>query len=212
MESRLKKREKLVETAYSRLSLKAQSRARYWMFPFYHSTRDYHAARGFLPKHFNGPNGLFELAGAWDVWLHLDDQKSLEKHFPKLEDAAAHAEHPYTQGLLLACLGEYCLRTGQWRLAVRFYQLIPVESANTHQAVLGPLHAHFGELLDTCKTAREKLNRFKHYHDPDLEVILPSNLSGQHREIEKQLNVFERGLRRLLGRKRLKQLERPQLI
>lgn len=208
MESHLKRRRKLVEKAHGRLSTKAQRHARFWMLSFCHSAKDYATASRFLPKRFNGPNGLFELAWAWDIWSGLNDEKSLEKFFLTLATSAASAGHPYTRGLLLTCLGDYCLRTGQWQLAGKFYQLIPVESANTQQAVLGPLLALSGEMLATCQTSRETLSRFKHHHDPDLDVILPGNLSSQHREIERQLNIFERGLRRMLGKKGLKQLKK----
>ncbi len=210
MDSRLKPRRKVVARAYNRLSGKAQRSVRYWVLSFYHSAGDYATAHQFVPKRFNGPNGLFELAWAWDIWSAMNDEKSLAKHFPTLVTAASNAEHPYTRGLLLACLGDYCVRTAQWRLAVEFYQLIPIESANTQQAILGPLFARSGELLAACNTAREALSRFKSYHDPELEVILPGNLRSQHLEIERQLDVMESGLKRLIEKRGLKQMDEHQ--
>lgn len=211
MDSRLKPRRKVVARAYNRLSAKAKRSVRYWVLSFYHSAGDYAAAEHFVPKRFTGPTGLFELAWAWDIWSALNDEKSLTKHFPTLVTAASDAEHPYIRGLLLTCLGDYCVRTAQWRLAVEFYRHIPIESANTQQAILGPLFARSGELLAACSTAREALGRFKSYHDPELEVVLPGNLRSQHLEIERKLNVMESGLKRLIGKRGLKQMDRHHL-
>lgn len=198
-----------VEKAYARLSAKAQRRARYWMTCFYHSVGDYATARRFLPKRFNGPWGLMELSFAWDIWSELDDKESLRKHSRLMADGAACADCPFMQSVLLARLGDYFLRTGEWRLAAESYREIPVESVNAHQAVLGPVLALCGELLAACEAARKPLALFKAYHDPDSEVPLAANLTEMHRDIEKQLNALQRGLRRLLGKKRLKELGRP---
>ena len=197
-----------VEKAYARLSAKAQRRVRFWMLSFYHSVGvgDYATASRFLPKRFNGPWGLIELGFAWDIWSELDDKESLSKHRRTMAEGAARADYPFTQSMLLASLGDYLLRTGEWRLAAESYREIPVESVNAHQAVLGPVLALCGELLSACEAARKPLALFKTYHDPDSEVPLAANLSEMHRDIEKQLNALQGGLRRLLGKKRLKEL------
>ncbi len=198
-----------VEKAYDRLSMKAQRRVRFWMLSFYHSARDYATASRFLPKRFNTPYGLTELGFAWDIWSELDDKESLRKHLGLMADGAACADYPFTQSMLLASLGDYFLRTGEWQLAAESYRKIPAESVNAHQAVLGPVLALCGELLAACEAARKPIALFKTYHDPDSEVPLSANLSEMHRDIEKQLNALQHGLRRLLGKKRLKELGRP---
>ena len=208
MDTRLRARRATMRKAYGRLTVKAQRSVRYWMLAFYHSAHDCQAAKEFIPRHFNGPHGLFELGWAWDIWCAANDEKSLKKHFPTLATAASQAEHPYTKGLLLMCLGDYCILTRQWQRAVEFFQLIPIESANVQQAIFGALLARSGELLDECRRAGETLNLFKHYHDPDLDVVLPGNLPSQYNEIERQLKAFNRGLLRFLGKERLKQIER----
>lgn len=204
--TRLKPFRSGVEQAYARLSAKAQRRVRFWMLSFYHSLHDYATANRFLPKRFNTHHGLIELSFAWDVWTELDDKESLEKHLKLMVDGASCAEYPFTRSMLLASLGDYFLRTGEWRLAAESYREIPVESVNAPQAVLGPVLALCGELLATCEAARKPLAQFKAYHDPDAEMPLAANLSEMHRDIEKQLNALQSGLRRLLGKKRLKKL------
>lgn len=199
-----------VEKAYARLSAKAQRRVRFWMLSFYHSSRDYATARRFLPKRFNTSFGLTELGFAWDIWSALDDTESLRKHLRLMADGAACADHPFTQSMLLASLGDHFLRTGEWQLAADSYREIPVESVNAHRAVLGPVLALCGELLAACEAARKPLARFKTYHDPDSEVPMAANLTEMHRDIERQLNALQRGLRRLLGKKRLKELGQPE--
>lgn len=204
--TRLKPCRPCVEKGYARLSAKAQRRVRFWMLSFYHSAGDYATARRFLPKRFNGPWGLTELGFAWDIWSELDDKESLRRHSKLMAEGAACAGYPFTQSMMLASLGDYFLRTGEWRLAAESYREIPVEYVNAHQAVLGPVLALCGELLAACEAARKPLARFKAYHDPDIEVPLSANLSEQHRDIEKQLNALQSGMRRLLGKKRLKEL------
>jgi hypothetical protein len=208
MVTRLRARRATVRKAYGRLTAKGQRSVRYWMLAFYHSAHDYEVAKEFIPRHFNGPHGFFELAWAWDIWCAVNDEKSLKKHFPTLATAASQAEHPYTKGLLLTCLGDYCILTRQWQLAVECFQLIPIESANVQQGIFGALLARSGELLDECKRAGETLNRYKQYHDPTLDVILPGNLPSQYNEITRQLKAFNPGLLRFLGKERLKQIER----
>ena len=212
MASRLKRQRKSVETAYARLKMKDQRAVRHWMLAFYHSAAEYRLARCFIPKSFNRPNSVFELVWAWDIWSALDDEKSLAKHFSGLVTAASRSEHPLIKGMLLTSIGDYCMRTEQWHLASEFYGLIPTESSNLQQAILGPLLARFGEFLQALKTATKTLDRFKCHHDADLETILPGNLRMQHREIQKQLNTLDRGMKRLLGKKGLKQIERDDRL
>lgn len=197
-----------IEKAYARLGTRAQRRVRFWMLSFYHSVGvgEYATASRFLPKRFNGPWGLIELGFAWDIWSALDDKESLRGHLRLMADEAARAEHPFTRSMLFASLGDYFLRTREWRLAAESYREIPAESANAHQAVLGPVLALCGELLAACEAARKTLATFKSYHDPDAEVSMAANLTAMHRDIEKQLNALRSGLRRLLGKKRLKEL------
>ena len=204
--TRLKPCRPCVEKGYARLSAKAQRRVRFWMLSFYHSAHDNATARRYLPKRFNNPNGLMELGFAWDIWSELDDKESLRKHLMLMADGASCADYPFTRSMLLASLGDYFLRTGEWRLAAESYREIPVESVNAHQAVLGPVLTLCGELLAACEAARKPLALFKTYHDPDIEVPLSDNLTEQHRDIEKQLNALQSSLHRLLGKKRLKEL------
>ncbi len=206
LDARLKPSRAGIEKAYARLSAKAQRRVRFWMLSYHHSTKNYLAAKQFIPKRFNGPLGLIELAFAWDVWSGLDDKKSLQKHFKIMTAGADAASDPFTHSVLLASLGDYFLRTGEWRLAAESYREIPVEFVNAHQAVLGPVLAIYGELLAACAAAHKTLALFKTHHELQVEVPLVGNLVWQNRDIEKQLNALQHGLRRLLGKKRLKEL------
>jgi tetratricopeptide (TPR) repeat protein len=176
------------------------------MLSFYHSMDDYVSAVKFLPKRFNGRFGLLELSFAWDIWTELGDEDSMRRHLKRFVDWAWHADQPLARSILLANLGDYFLRMGEWRAASECYQEIRADSANAHQAVLGPVLALAGELWAACKDAHETLRLFKTYDDPDAEVPAAANEREMHRDIEKQLNAIQRGLGRVLGKKRLKKL------
>jgi tetratricopeptide (TPR) repeat protein len=205
-EDKLKRWRKRVEENYSRMSQRDQHRVRFWMLSFYHSTRDYQAARRFIPKRFNSPYGLVELGFAWDIWSALGDEKSMELHFEAMVAGAESADHAFTRGMLLANLGDYCLLKTRWEMAAGCYREIPVESANAHQAVLGPLLALAGNFLSECSERRQALEDFQHHHDPDLSSGLAMDVSAQNRKLGLEVRTLETGLRRLLGRKRLKSI------
>ena len=138
------------------------------MLSFLHSSRDYAAAKQFLPKRFNTDFGLMEFSFAWDIWLELGDEKALDANLGKLVSGTRWAEDPWMRGALCTSLGDYFMRRGQWRQAVESYQQIPVESGHAQQAVLGPLGALLGELISATGASREALDRFKNYHYPDV--------------------------------------------
>ena len=142
-------------------------------------------------------------------WSELGDEKSLARHCKRMASGAAYADDPFMRGSLLASLGDYCLRKGQWRKAVECYREIPVESAHAQQAALGPLMALAGEFLAACGEATETLSRFQRHYDPDLGSSLTNELSTEYRKAGHEISALNSGLRRLLGKKRLKELGRP---
>lgn len=197
---------KRVEESYARLSPRGRHHVGFWMLSFYYSAHDYRAACQFIPKRFKNPYGMLELGFAWDIWTELGDEKALEKHFKIMAAGATGADAPETRGALLASLGDYCLRKGQWKMAADCFREIPSESFHPHHAVLGPLMALAGELLATCGTARETLSGFQKRHDPDLSSSLSKELSSDYRKIGQEVAAFTSGFRRALGKKRLKEL------
>lgn len=206
MEHRLKHWRRSVEETYTRLSPQGQRRVRFWMLSFHFSSHDYPAAARLIPKRFREPYGLVELAFAWDIWAELGDEKSSARHYKRIAAGAAYADDPFMRGSLLASLGDYCLRKGQWRRATECYRKIPVESAHAHQAALGPLMALAGEFLAACGEATETLSRFQRHYDPDLGSSLTNELSAEYRKAGHEISALNSGLRRLLGKKRLKEL------
>ena len=208
LDSRLRRIRGDVENAYARLNTKGQRHVRCWMFLFYHSAGEYVVAIPFMPKRFNGTNGMLELTSAWDIWTSLGDEASLEKYFNSLVACAETALNPFMRGTLFARLGDYCLGKGKWRQAARYFEQVTIDSGSTYQAVLGPLLALAGELLTACGTARQSFLQFKRADDDCVDVIPPRSNAYRHREIARQLNVLEHGLKRILGKKKLKQLNR----
>lgn len=206
LERRLRRIRGDVENAYAQLNNKGQRHVRCWMFFFYYSAGEFVAAIPFMPKRFNGTNGMLELTFAWDIWTSLGDEESLEKHFNSLVACAETALNPFMRGTLFARLGDYCLRKGCWRAAMKNCGQITVESGCPTQAVLGPLLALSGELLASCDTARQTLDRFKRADDDCVDEIPPRNDRHKLRKIERRLVALERGLARAIGTNGMKQL------
>lgn len=208
-EDRLSRWRKRVEESYAHMSPRGKRHVRFWMLSFHHSAHDYRAASQFIPKQFKNPYGMLELSYAWDIWAKFNDEKAMERHSNIMAAGAAGADDPATRGALLASLGDYCLRKGQWAIAAHFYRDIPPESFRPQHAVLGPLMALAGELLAACDTAKKTLSGFQKRHDPDLSSSLSKELSSDYRKIGRQVTALASGLRRALGKKRLKELGLP---
>lgn len=211
-ETHLKQWRKPVEDAYARLSIKNRRRQRFSMLWFLHGMGDEVAASQFLPKRFNTPFSLVELGLAWEIWLALDNEKALDANLGKVVRAASFAENSYMCGALYANLGHFFVRRERWQEAADSYRQIPLESANSHAAVIGPLAASVGQLVSEIDASRTVLNQFKRCHDPEGEAVPSENQSGEFCDLERKLNCLHRELWNFIQTKWLKELDMPIVL
>ncbi len=104
---------KLIDSAYARLTKRGQRAACFLMLGFHCGNHSYEVASRFLPKRFNGPLGLVELAFAMETMQALDRKIEVEKLARKFPHAIKVAQEPTMKAMLMSGLADYFAGIGQ---------------------------------------------------------------------------------------------------
>ncbi len=189
---------KLIDSAYARLSKRGKQAAGFLMLAFHGGIPNHEVAQRFLPKRFNGPLGLAELAYAMETMLALDRMNEAEKLAHKFPHAIRQAQHPMMKAMLRNLLADYFARSGEWEKAASLWEELRLDSCFAETANLGIVELHLAAAMQAAKKGLESVEKLKSNPDPELAIMLPDNEKERWEEVQKKLNRLGKELEKVL--------------